>query len=172
MSGARVASNDRISIFSFGFGYRPSVDGRKLATPADPLLAGAEVVDVAEEDVPHGLAVGHGERHRKERDLALRVERAVDRVDDHHRAPGAEASDLLGDDRDVEVAKVREDCVLGRLVDGRRLVAAETLPDDRLTLGAARQLLEDAPDVLGRGAADGEPVGHNGRNSSPLVSFG
>ena len=67
---------------------------------------------------------------------------------------------------------MRKNRVLGRLVDGRRLVAAEALADHRLTLGAGRQLLEDALDVLRRGAADREPIRHNGRKSSPLVSFG
>ena len=46
----------------------------------------AEVVDVAEDDVVHRLAVGDGDREREERDAALRVQRAVDRVDDDERA--------------------------------------------------------------------------------------
>ncbi len=42
-------------------------------------------------DVPHRRAVGDGEREREERDPALGVDRAVDRVDDDaHRASGAE----------------------------------------------------------------------------------
>ena len=84
----------------------------------------------------------------------------------------AEPADLLGDDRDVELAEARDDHVLRCLVDRRRVVAAEALADDRLALGARRQLVEHAAHVLDRRAAQCEPVGHSGSKSRPLVSFG
>ena len=168
-----VASNERISIVSLGrTRERLAVQRRALAAPRDPLLAAAEVVDVAEVHVAHPLAVGNGDRDGEERDAALRVQRAVDRVDHDDGVAGAEPADLLRDDRDVELAEARDDRILGRLVDRGRLVAAEALPDDGLALGARRQLDEHAPHVVDRRAAQREPVGHSGKRSRPLVSFG
>ena len=73
---------------SFGPGASSGAPSRNAPAAAlgDPLLAGAEVVDVAEVDVVHRRAVGDREREREERDPALRVDRAVDRVDDDARA--------------------------------------------------------------------------------------
>src|SRR5207249_12235520 len=59
-----------------------AVQRRTFAPPRDPLLAGAEVVDVAEMHIAHALAVGDGDRHREEGDPALGVQRSVDRIDD------------------------------------------------------------------------------------------
>ena len=79
---------------------RLAVQPRALAASSRPLLAGAEVVDEAEDDVVHRLPLRDGDREGEERDAALRVERAVDRVDDDERQPPvAEAADLLRDDR-------------------------------------------------------------------------
>src|SRR5581483_9533714 len=78
-SAARVASIERNSMKSFG----PVVSGcsfRNAPAPRRPLLAGAEVVDVAEEDVVDRVAVGDGDREREVRNAALGVLRAVDRV--------------------------------------------------------------------------------------------
>ena len=61
---------------------------------------------------------------------------------------------------------------LGRLVDRRRLVAAEPGPDDRLSLGPPRQLGEHVAHVLGGGAARLEPRTQIGWNSRPERSFG
>jgi len=58
------------------------VQASAAAAHGRPLLAGAEVVDVAEEDVVHRLTVGDRHRDREEGDAPLGVERAVDRVDD------------------------------------------------------------------------------------------
>ena len=81
-----VASNERISIGSFGGGARAAGRSGVPRRPlGHPLLARAEVVDVAEDDVVHRRAVGDRDREREERDPALRVDRAVDRVDDDAR---------------------------------------------------------------------------------------
>ena len=95
---------------------RHAVDGRAAAAAGDPLLAVAEVVDVAERDVGHRRAVGHRDREGVHRQAALRVEAAVDRVD--HDAPAAAAAvaalaDLLGDDREA-LALAREALEHGR----------------------------------------------------------
>ena len=146
---------------------RLSVHRRAAAAASDPLLAGAEVVDVREEHVLHPLAVGNRQREAEKRDAALRVQGAVDRIDDDHGRAAFDATGLFGDDRDVEIAEPREDRVLGRFVDRGRGVATEPLADDRLALDARRQLLEDGADVQHRRAAEAEPVRHNGRKSSP-----
>src|SRR5205814_8671928 len=99
--------------------------------------------DVAEDDVVHRPAFRDGEREREEGDAALRVQRAVDRVDDDHRRADAVASDLLRDDR-AEAVEAGEDRLLGRRVDRRRLVAAPALADARLAPRPPRPGLEDA----------------------------
>src|SRR5207248_4283313 len=137
---------------------RRAVQPRAFATARGPLFAAAEVVDVAECDVAHRLAVGDGDRDAEERDAALRVHRTVDRIDDDDRLPVADATDLFGDDGDVEIAEARDDRVLRRLVDRGRVVAAEALPEHRLAAGPRRQRRENAAHVLRRGTADGEPV--------------
>ena len=141
-----------------------------------PLLTGAEVVHVAEEDVVHRLALRHGHREREERDPALGVERAVDRVDhDPQRAVARQLADLLGDDRGaVDRAQALEDHPLCGRVDGRRLISADSVADDGLALRPGRELAEHAAHVLGRRAADRQPVvrHESGRNSRPLTSFG
>ena len=115
-----------------------AVDRRAAAAPRDPLLAVAEVEDVAERDVAHGRPVGDRDGERVERQAALGVEAAVDRVD--HDAPAAAAAeaalaDLLGDHREAltalghAAASTREGRVLGGLVDRDRRVAARAAPE-------------------------------------------
>ena len=79
---------------------RPS-SARAGAAPGAELLAGAEVVDVAELDVGHRRARGDGDAEAVRRDRAARVERAVDRVD-HDPPAGRRVAErdlaaLLGD---------------------------------------------------------------------------
>ena len=74
---------------SFGRTAPSRSPSRNAPSPAGrrPLLARAEVVDVAEDDVAHRRPVRDGEREREERDAPLRVHGAVDRVD--HDDPAA-----------------------------------------------------------------------------------
>ena len=80
-----VASKERISSSSFGRSRRWARRSRSGAAAARrrPLFAGAEVEDVAKDDVVHRVAVGDRDRDREEGNAALRVQRAVDRIDDH-----------------------------------------------------------------------------------------
>src|SRR5690242_18854188 len=109
---------------------RLAVQPRPLASARRPLLAGAEVVNEAEDDVVHRLTLRDGDREREERDPALGVERAVDRVDDEERQSRPDAADLLRDHRAGRVTYASENDLLRGLVDRRRIVAAETRPHD------------------------------------------
>ena len=136
-----VPSNDRISIASFGVTGASGTRFRNAPSPTlgRPLLAGAEVVDVSENDVAHRRPVGNREREREERDPALRVHRSVDRIDDHDsRPPASELArpELLGDEHEALPGRLeaRDDRVLGRLVDRGRVVAALATTKDRLAL--------------------------------------
>jgi len=64
---------------------------------------------------------------------------------------------LLADD--AVTLEVRQDRALRGRVDRGRLVASFACADDRLALGAARQLGEDARDVVARSAAQAQPIG-------------
>ena len=182
MKAVVVASKERISIGSFGGRprQRQAVEAGAAALLRHPLLAGAEVVDVAEGDVAHRRPARNGEGEREERDPALRVHRAVDRVDDDPgRAAGAECAlaELLRDEEEVGLERLepRHDRVLGGSVDRGRVVAALACPQHRLTLGPGRQRLQDAVDVRDAAAAESQPVdrgGHTGWKSRPLVSLG
>ena len=113
----------------------------------------------SEHDVVHRLALRDGDRDREERDAPLGVERAVDRIDDDERPHlAAEPPDLLGDHGARDLAHAGENHVLGRLVDRRRLVAAEPRPDDRFALGSRRQPDEHVVDVRDRCPAELQPV--------------
>ena len=109
---------------------------------------------------------------------ALRVHRAVDRVDDDpQRAAGAERAlaELLRDEHEVRAERLepRDDGVLRRSVDRGRVVAALAGPEHRLALVPRRQPLEDRLDVRDAVATEPEPVdGHTGWKRRPLVSFG
>ena len=89
---------------------------------------------------------------------ALRVQRAVDRVDDNGEPAVAEDAHLLAHELHVLAAEAVEDHRLGGGVDRGRVVAALAVADHGLALGAARQLGEHARDVVPRGAAELEPV--------------
>src|SRR3954452_16695396 len=148
-------------------GQAAAVEPRALPAPADPLLARTEVVDVAEEDVGHRPAVGHRDRDRVVRQPALRVDRAVDRVDDHERLRATERdrAALLADRREaqalvVELGELCEHGLLGRGVDEQRAVAALTAGADLAhPLRGARAVFEDRAQGAGRTAADPQPVG-------------
>ena len=122
-------------------------------------------MEVGELDVRHRVAVGDRDRQAEVRDAALRVQRAVDRVDDDAaRSSRAELplAELLRDEHEV-LARLFEpahDRRLGGRVDGGRLVAALAGADDRLALGPPGQLGQHAAYVLGRRAAGGEPRLH------------
>src|SRR5262249_29914022 len=116
----------------------------------DELLARPELVDVAVGDVLHRVAVGDRDAEAVEGNGPPRVQRAVDRVDDHakggitvpegHRAPllrdGGELMTLA-----VERLELVEDSLLAEAVDGQRPVTARA---DVLVLGA----LGDGPVLL------------------------
>ena len=130
-----------------------------------PFLARPEVVDVAEDDVSHRSALGDGEREREERDAALRVHGAVDRIDDDAQLASASEPpfpELLGDEHEVLVERGEplDDGVLRRLVDRRRVVAPLTQTQHRLAHDARRQSLEGAAAIRDAQPAGLEPGGH------------
>ena len=134
-------------------------------------------MDVAEHDVGHGRALGDGDRQREERDAALRIDGAVDRVeDDRDRAVcGRRAmAEFLRDEREVDSGRVqqRHDGLLGCRVDGCRIVAALPAADDQLALVASGQLGEHRLDLGGCCTAERQPVRHRGWKSKPLGSLG
>ena len=61
---------------------------------------------------------------------------------------------------------------LGRVVDRGRVVAADAGAQDRLSVGAGGQPLEDHAQVANRAAALLQPIRQTGWNSSPLKSLG
>ena len=77
----------------------PLVEEGAGSASRPPLLAGAEVVDVAELDVGHRLPGGDSDRQGVVRESALGVQRAVDRVDhdQHVAAAEVDVAALLGD---------------------------------------------------------------------------
>ena len=83
-----------------------------------PLLARPEVVDVAEHDVAHRRALRDREREREERDAALRVDRAVDGIDDDvsrlHPRRTMRCAELLGHEHEV-ARRARRDARRPRL---------------------------------------------------------
>src|SRR5439155_22288123 len=88
----RLEAEDLDAVLRAHRAERLAVERRAAAATADPLLTGAEVVDVAEDDVLHPLSFRDRERQAEERDAALRVQRAVDRIDDDERRAAAEAA--------------------------------------------------------------------------------
>ena len=174
-SAVSVASKERISIRSFGF-CAPicyAVQEGAAAARRRPLLARCRSRRRSRTTTscivaPSATAIGD----REERDAALGVQRAVDRIDDDAPASVAELADLLGDDRDVESLEALQDDALRRRVDRRRVVAALAVRDDRLAFRASRQLREHASHIGRRVAADGEPVSQVDGTADPLVSFG
>ena len=157
--GRRRLEREDLELVLRPLGQRRAVQEGAAAAHGRPLLAGAEVVDVPEDDVVHRVSVGDRDREREERDAALRVQRAVDRVDDDREAPVAEHADLLADEPHVLAAKPRENHLLRGRVERRGVVAALAVPDHRLALGPAGQLLEHARDVVPRARQSCQPVG-------------
>jgi hypothetical protein len=138
-----------------------------LAAAGPPLLARPEVVHVGELDVGHRRPAGDGDRDRDVGQAALRVQRAVDRVDDHADALRAEVHDaaLLRDRAEpqpvgVEALELREDDVLDLAVDHERAVTASAaLARLDHALAARRVLAQDTPQAADGAAAGAQPVG-------------
>ena len=142
--------------------------------PCDPFLAVAEVVDIAEGDVGHGRAVGDRHRERIERQAALGVEAAVDRVDHDPPAPASAVgalADLLGDERERlaagrDVVEHGQRRILRGAVDRDREVAAGPAPE-LVRAALARHRARGGGDAVAHGAADLEPaLGRHGSNGS------
>ena len=149
-------------------GDRMSVQGGALAAGRRELLAGAEVVNEAELDIGHRVAIGDRDRERVGGQGAADVHRAVDRIDDHP-ALRLTLSDLelpaLLADREERVASCRsdlaellEDDVLTAAVELQRHVAAlaATLVDG--PLGDGRRRREQIRLASGYPPAQIEPV--------------
>ncbi len=134
----------------------------------------------AKRDIPFfslSLAVADGEREREEGNVALGVQRAVDRVaDDDPRLPAPEdaLAELLRDEREALVERLEpvHDGRLRRRVDRGRVVAALAQSQHGLALDAGRQLREYRLDVSHSVAADVEPRLHKGWKSRPEINFG
>src|SRR5919201_2800368 len=157
-----------------------AIEERAAAALRRPLLARAEVVDVPEDDVPHLRPLRDGDREREVRNPALRVQRAVDRVEDDVDATVAVAllAELLRHEREVEAVlavgalEPRDDRAFRLRVDGRRLVSALAATDDRLALRTRRQIREHRAHVVDGAATDLEPLRQTGWNNNPETSFG
>ena len=120
-------------------------------------------MDETEVHVRHRRSARDGDRQREEPDAALRVERAVDRIDHEASiAAGTEAhlAALLGHEHAVEARRFEppDDPRLRSSVDRRRVVTALARADHGLAVGTGRQLREREPDVLDRSAAEVEPA--------------
>ena len=155
---ATVASSASTSTFSFG-PIAPSCSPfRRAPFPRSAVHSSPrpEVVDEAEDDVLHRRALGDGDRDREVRDVPLRVQRAVDRVDDHAELRvDAERplAELLGHEMEVHALllvkglEARHDRSLGGRVHGGRLVSAHAVADHRLPLDPRRHRGEDLAQV-------------------------
>ena len=94
------------------------------------------------------------------------------------RATRAERAlpELFGHEHEVlgERGETLDDCVLGRLIDRRRVVATLADPEDGLALGARRQTREHLPDVADTQPTDVEPWRHGstGWKSRPESGLG
>ena len=102
MRTVSVASKARISIVVLRphAAERLAVQRRALAAPRDPLLARAEVVDVAEVDVAHRLA--RRRRRSRRRRTGCRASRSASRRSGRRPRPSLPSpsrADLLADDR-------------------------------------------------------------------------
>ena len=146
---------------------RAAVELRATTLRGRPLLAGPEVVHVAEHDVPHRRALGDRNREAEVPQSPLGVHRPVDRVDHDVQLGGAERAlaELLRDERELvpvpmELLEPSDDGPLGGIVDRRRVVAALAGCDDGLPLDPGRKLVQHARDVLRRGAKGVEPGLH------------
>ena len=170
----RLQRHELETLLRARFAERGAVDARSTAAAGDPLLAVAEVVDVAERDVCHRRAVGDRDRERIDRKPALRIEAAVDRIDDD--APAATAAvaalaDLLGEHGEF-LSGARECVEHGQ----RRVFGRSVDRDGQVAPGAASELVRPPRprhgahgrgDAVAHGAADLEPaLGRHGSNGS------
>ena len=109
----------------------------------------------------------------KNADAALRVQRAVDRIDHDERRAVADDAGLLGDDRQTvepsKRARIARSAAASIAVVSSPPFAG---PDDRLAVGATRQLGEHAAHVLDRSAAEARASQSSGWKSRPEVSLG
>jgi hypothetical protein len=103
---------------------------RPLLADRRPRLTGVEVQHVTRERVVDGRAVEHREHDAEQRDTLLRVEAAVDGIDQDQRVRSAEAAQpgLLGEDREPFAAlgqglELGKDDGLRRPVELQRRVA-------------------------------------------------
>src|SRR6185312_13790698 len=164
---------------------RAAVHGRAAARLGHPLLATAEVAHVPEPDVGDRRAVGERDRDAVERQPPLRVQRPVDRVDDHH--PGALArsegalAELLRHEPEVDPARMQrlelgDRRLLGPVVHHRRVVSAAAAAHDRLAVVASGQVGQRHLDVRGHPPAEVEPLlphhASSGLNRKPQKSLG
>ena len=126
----RSASPRRRGSRSRSFGSSPSsgvpFEQRALAARRRPLLAGAEVVDEAEVDVVHRVALGDGDREREE--ARCRASRSASRRSDRRRRV-SRPSPMMPTSSETIVrssspSKRARITRLGRRVDRGRLVAA------------------------------------------------
>ena len=103
------------------------------AAARPPLLVGGQIVHVAELDVAHPGSLGDRDRDGVGSEGALRVPRAVDRIDHHAHRPAAgqrHLAALLRDhgQPDAERLELGEDRLLREPVDHQRGVAAHAAP--------------------------------------------
>src|SRR5262249_62323417 len=124
----------------------PPVEPGAAAALGPPPPARAEVAYVPELDLVHAGSRRDRNGDREEGKDPLRVDRAVDRVDDDPEAAVAERAlaELLRDEGEVDPIGVkrlepRNDSPLGRLVDRGRLVPAGAGSHRRLTIGPPRE---------------------------------
>ncbi len=135
-----------------------------LAAHRPPVARGHQLGDEADLDVAHARPGRDGDRHARERQPPLGVDRAVDRVDDDPGGgrPVAQAHlpALLRDrdERDAERLQLGEHGVLGRLVDRERRVAALALPVRHRPLGRARHRRHGVARRVRGAAAEPQPI--------------
>ena len=121
-----------------------------------------------EVDVAHGRPRRDGDGQREEANAALRVERAVDRVDDDVRAAVAELPGLLRHECHVaDAGEAGEHHALGGGVDRGRVITALPCADDRFAVRPRRQVRQHVAHVAHRLAAEREPVSQADGRAGP-----
>jgi len=143
-----------------------AVERRSLTPSGGELLAGAEVVDVAELDVGHRAPRGDGDAEAVRRQRAPRIERAVDWVDHDPYIAAFTEGDLtpLLRDRDKRGAvaskllQLDEDRVLATAIDHQAAIAALAHPFVLGTRLAPWCRREQPPLNLDDPAANSQPV--------------
>ena len=178
-----VPSSERISIVSFGPG--PSAArrrGRRRVRARRPTPRVRRSRRRSRSDVVHRVAVRDREREREERNAALRVHRAVDRVDDDAQAAAAAErphAELLRDERQVEPERVEASTTASSAAASIAVVSSPPSPRARTgsrstRVGSSREHVLEIADAV---AAELEPVGplrhgSSGWKRSPDRSFG